>query len=92
MLGPHCDMGFSLVVVSRGYPPAAVYGLLTEVASLGGSTGSRTHRLQYLQFPGSGAQAQWLWFTGLAALQLVGSSQMRDQIHVPCTGRGMLYH
>jgi len=34
-----------------------------------------------------GAQAQWLWHTGLVALRHVGSSQTTDHIHVPCTGR-----
>ena len=30
--------------------------------------------------------------TGLAALQHVGSSYIRDQTHVPCTGRQILNH
>ena len=34
VLGLHCCMGFSLVVVSGGYPIVVVCGLLIEVASL----------------------------------------------------------
>ena len=34
MLGLHCCVGFSLVVASGGYSPAAVRGLLVAVASL----------------------------------------------------------
>ena len=47
---------------------------------------------QSLQLPGSRAQAQWFWHTGLGASQHVGSSQIRDQTHVSCTGRQILYH
>ena len=39
-----------------------------------------------------GAQAQWLWGMGLVALRLVESSRIRDQTHVPCTGRQILIH
>ena len=34
VLGLHCYVGFSLVAVSGGYTPVAVYGLLIVVASL----------------------------------------------------------
>ena len=34
VLGLHCCMGFSLVVVSRGYSLVAMHGLLPAVASL----------------------------------------------------------
>ena len=47
---------------------------------------------QYLWHVGSRAHAQWLWCTGLAALWHVGSSQIRDRTHVPCTDRQILYH
>ena len=33
------------------------------------------------------AQAQWLWCTGLVALQQVESSWTRDQTRIPCIGR-----
>ena len=35
-------------------------------------------RLQQLQFPGSRAQGQWLWPTGLTAPQNAESFQIRD--------------
>ena len=56
------------------------------------STGSRVHGLPLLWFPGSRAQAQWLWHMGLVALQQMRSSQTRDQTHIFCIGRWILYH
>ena len=44
------------------------------------SSGSRVVRL-----------LQW-WHMGSVALQHVGSSQTRNQTHVPCTGRQILNH
>ena len=38
------------------------------------------------------AQAQYLWCTGLAALQYVESSQTRDQTRVPRIGQQILNH
>ena len=69
-----------------------VLGLLTAVASL-----SAEHRLwgtwaSVAAVPGARAQAQWLWCPGLVAPWLVGSSQIRDQTHVSCTGGRILYH
>ena len=58
-----------------------------SVASPVAEHSSRARRLPQLQFPGSTAQARQLWFTGLAALQHVGSTQIRGQTHVSCTGR-----
>ena len=46
-------------------------------------------RLQQLQLPGSRAQTQQLWCTGLVAPH-VGSSQTRDQTCVSCIGRWTL--
>ena len=40
----------------------------------------------------SGAHPQRLWCVGLAALQHVGSSRMRDWTIVPCIGRWILNH
>ena len=73
-----------------------MYGILTAVASLV-SISSREHRLKacgltYLQLLGSRAQAQELWCANLDASSRVGSSQTRDQTHVPCTGRQILNH
>ena len=56
------------------------------------STGSRAHRLQQLQLPGSRAQAPWLWLTRLVVPQHVGSSRIRDATLVSCIGRQILYH
>ena len=56
------------------------------------STDSRLHRLQQFWLPGSRAQAQQLWCADLAAHQHMGSSQIRDQIHVSCIGRQILIH
>ena len=39
-----------------------------------------------------GAQAQYLWRTGLVAPQHVGSSWTRDRTCLSCTGRQILYH
>ena len=63
-------MAFSLVVASGGYSLVGLCGLLIVVA--------RALRLQQLQFPSSGAQAQLLCM-GLAAPQHVGSSLTRDR-------------
>ena len=57
------------------------------VTALVAEQGSRAHR-----FSGCSTQAQELWGTGLVALRLVESSRIRDQTHVPCTGRQILIH
>ena len=62
VLDPHCCVGFSLVVESRGYSLLVVRGLLIEVASLVvelGSVGFSTCGMwaQQLRLQGSGAQA-----------------------------------
>ena len=57
-----------------------VPGLLIAVASLFEEDRPQAHRFQ------------WLWYTGLAALQNVESSWIRDQTHVPCTDRWILTH
>ena len=51
------------------------------------NTGCRAPGLQQLWLTGSRAQAQQLWLRGLVALQHVGSSQIRNQTPVTCTGR-----
>ena len=66
VLGLHCCMGFSLVAASRGYSLVMVGGPLTTVASPAAEHrapgqvdfSSRSLGAQYLQFPGSRAQAQ----------------------------------
>ena len=67
--------GLSLVAASRGSSLVAVRGLLIVVASL-----VAEHGLQ-------GVWAQYLWHTGLVALQHVESSWARDQTRVPRIGR-----
>ena len=47
---------------------------------------------QWLQLPGSRAQGQQLWCTGLVALWHVGSSWIWNQNCVFCIGRQILYH
>ena len=58
-----------------------------------GWTGSSSYVTwaQQLWLPGSRAQAQQLWCTGLAAPRHVGSSWIRDQTGVSCIGRQILY-
>ena len=46
--------------------------------------------VQQLQLLGSRARAQYLWSTGLAALQHVGSTWIRDRTQVSC--KQILYH
>ena len=84
--------GLFSIVVSRGFSLVVMHRFLTEAASLVWSTGYRLHRLRQLQFPGSGAQAQLLWGTGLGGLWQVGSSWIRDQTCVSCIGRWILYY
>jgi len=70
VLGLLCCSGFFLAGVSRGYSLVVVYRLLIAVASLLWSTGSRVLGLQKLELPGSRAQAQQWWCTGLIKLFL----------------------
>ena len=56
------------------------------------STGSRALGLQELRLLGSREPAQQLQCMGLVAPRHMGSSQIRDQIHVSYTGRQILNH
>ena len=70
-LGLHsCTQRLSLATVS-GYSLVSVLGLLNAGASHCGEWAL-------------GSTGSVMWYTGLAALQRVGSSWTRDQIHVPC--------
>ena len=77
---------------------SGVCRLLTAVAFVaerrlkGPAFSSRDTWAPSLRFPGSRAQAQWLWHRGLAALRPVGSSYVRDRTRVSCIGRQTLYH
>ena len=84
--------GLSLVASVRGYSLIAESGLLIVVASLLAEHGLQGSLAQVAELlPGCRAQAQQLWHTGLVTLRHVGSSQIRDQNCVSCTGRWILY-
>ena len=86
VLDLHGYEGFSLVAMSGGCSLVALCGFSLRCPLLW-SVGSRVLGLQQLWLPGSRAQAQQLWCTGLVAPPHVGSSQTRDQTLVPCIGR-----
>ena len=65
----------------KGLLSAAAHGLLIAMASCCRER-LWAWQLQQLQLPGSRAQAQKLWHTGLVAPQHVESSQSRDETHV----------
>ena len=92
VLGLRCCTGFPLVVVSGGLLSCCGAGASQSTLPLLRSIGARACGLQELRLPGPRAQAQWLWHMGLIALQHVGSSRIRDQTHVSCIGRQILYH
>ena len=68
----------------------AVHGLVLAVASLVVEHRLRIHRLQQLWHMDSSACT--VWRTGLVALRHMESSWTRDQMHVLCIGRQILYH
>ena len=67
--------------------PLAVQRLIIAMASLAAEHGLEGLRASAVALPSSRAQAQWLWHTGLVALWRVGSSEIRDQTCISCTGR-----
>ena len=83
-------------VVGMGYFLGVVHGflivvfLLLQAQALGhvGFSSCNTGA-QYLWLMGFRAQAQY--HTGLVTLRHVGSSWIRDQTHVSCTGKWILY-
>ena len=79
--------GRSLVETSRGYSVLSCTGSSLCCFLLLQSMSSRVLGLH------SCSMWAWkLWCVGLFALWHVGSSQTRDQICVPCTGRWILIH
>ena len=80
---------FIYLWLCQGFSPVAVNGACASGCSGFGNCGTWA---QYLRLPGSRAQAQQLWSTGLAALWHVGSSPIRDGTGVSCIGRWALYH
>ena len=96
VLALRCYMDFSLFVQS-GATLSLHYGnfssLLLLCSTGSGQTGcqSCSTLAQQLQLPGSRAQAQYLWWTGLAAPRLLGSSWTRDWTCVSCIAGWTLY-
>ena len=84
-----CCTGFSLIAVSETYYLVVVRSLLMAVASLVAKLGLFETQASEPVLPGSRAQVQLLWRTGLLALPHVG---IRDQIYVSCIGRQILHH
>ena len=64
--------GLSLVVASVGPSLVVMHTLAVVVASL-----IAEHRLEVQVFSSCIVQSQWLWLTGLVALQHVGPSPFR---------------
>ena len=85
VLGLHCCLGFSLVVVSGGISSLQCGFSCCRAWTLGcmGSVGAA---------PGLYSTSKQLWCAGLVALWQVGSSQIRDGNHVSCIGCQVLYH
>ena len=78
--------GFSLVAERGGYSSFDAE-LLLEGASRCGAWARGCSG-----FSSRGAWTQWLWPTGLVALQYVGSSRISDETYVSHIGRQILYH
>ena len=77
---------------ARATPRCGAQGFSGRWLLLLQSVGSRALGLQQPQLPGSRAQAQRLWGTGLVAPQHVGSSRTRDGTHVSCISRPTLHY
>ena len=67
-------------------------GLFSSYGKRGLLSSCGARASHYGGFSCCGAQAQELWHTCLVVLQYVGSSQTRDQTHISCIGRQILYH
>ena len=82
---------WTLAPAIRGYYLLWYTGFLLGRLLLVQSTGPRNcgSQAQQLQLTG---QAQYLQHMGLVAPGHMESSQTRDQIHVPCTGRRIPNH
>ena len=72
--------GLSVTVARAGYSLGVMHSIVIAVASL-----VAEQRLE-------DARAQLLRHTELVAPKHVRSSQIGDQTHVFCTGKGILYH
>ena len=78
--------GLSPVGARGGYSSLQCAGFSLRWLLFLQSTGSRR-----MGFSSCGARAQYLWRTGLAAPQLVGSSWTTARTHVLCIGRWILF-
>ena len=83
----NCDWGTTLRWGMRAASFVTEHRLLGMQASV-----VAAHRLNSCGSRALRAQAQQLWHMGLVAPQHVVSSQIRDQICVPCIGRQILIH
>ena len=90
VLDLHCSLGFALVAAGGATLQLQYSGFSLQWLLLWQNTGPQVLGRQQLWLLGSGAQAQWLWCTGLAAARHAGSSWTRDR--VSCFGRLLLYH
>ena len=97
VLSLRCCVGFSLFVVSGGYSPVAVHGLLIAMASLVvehrlyGSQAS-VAEAHGLRSCGSWALEHRLNSCGLVALRHVECSWIRDRTHVSCISMQISIH
>ena len=76
--------------ISEQYFFWGVVGVFVAAHGLQGSGGCdslQSTGSEHMGFGSSSTQAQQLCFMDLVALQHVGSSQTRDQTHVPCINR-----
>lgn len=87
MLGFCCCTQACYSCIERDCSSLQYTGFSLQRVLLLWSTGYR-----YVGFSGCSAQVQYLWHMDLVAPWYVVSSRTRDQIHVPCTGSGVLIH
>ena len=91
-------MGFSQVVVNKGYSLGAVHRLLPAVASLIAEHGLSGARASVVEALGLNSCSSWALehrlrrHMGLVVPQHVGFSQIKDQTCVSFIGRQILCH
>ena len=91
MMWVRCCVGFSLVVVSRGSSPVMVQRLLI-VASVVTEHWLSGAWPSAVVAPGLQSTGSAVMVHGLSCSMAQGSSWIRDQTCVSCTGRWLLYH
>ena len=92
-MGFHCCVEYLSSCGQWGLLLVVVLRLLIALVSLGcGTQALRLRGFSKLHLSGSRTQSQQLWLMSLVAPWQVGSSRIRDQTHVSCTGRWILYH